>query len=114
MIIANHLHRPPDSIPPIDYLYEKPLTLSDETRYPDFTIEDEESGTTYYWEHCGMLHVPEYERRWNKKLAWYRENGVLPYEEGRGGRGTLIVTRDSENGAISSPEIERIIREVIQ
>ena len=29
------------------------------TKYPDFTIEDMESGLTFYWEHCGMLHVPE-------------------------------------------------------
>jgi hypothetical protein len=113
VIIANHLHRPPDSMPPIDYIYEKPLTLGGQTRYPDFTIEDEESGITYYWEHCGMLHVPEYERRWNEKLAWYKEHDILPHEEGGGEGGTLIITRDSEKGAISSPEIERIIREVI-
>lgn len=113
VIIANHLHRPPDGIPPIDYLYEKPLVLGDQVRYPDFTIEDEESGLVFYWEHCGMLHVPEYERRWNEKLKLYRENGILPHEEGGGEAGTLIITRDSERGAISSPEIERIITDVI-
>lgn len=113
VIIANHLHRPPDSAPAIEYIYEKPLTLGDQTRYPDFTIEDEESGITYYWEHCGMLHVPEYERRWNEKRAWYEKHGILPYEQGGGDNGTLIITRDSEKGAISSPEIERIIRDVI-
>jgi len=113
VIIANHLFKPPDNAPPIDYIYERPLTRGGQTRYPDFTIEDEESGTTYYWEHCGMLHVPDYERRWNAKLAWYKEHGILPYEEGGGDSETLIVTRDSEKGAISSPEIERIIREVI-
>lgn len=113
VIIANHLHRPPDNEPSIEYLYEKPLTLGEQTRYPDFTIDDEESGITYYWEHCGMLHIPEYERRWEKKLAWYRENDILPSEEGGGDAGTLIITRDSEKGAISSPEIERIIRDDI-
>lgn len=113
VIIANHLHRPPNNLPAIDYLYEKPLTMSDKTRYPDFTIEDEETGLTYYWEHCGMLHVPEYERRWEEKLEWYRQNDIRPVEDGGGSNGTLIITRDSEKGAISSPEIERIIREVV-
>ena len=60
-----------------------------------------------------MLHVPDYERRWQEKLAWYRANGILPHEEGGGPNATLIVTRDSVNGAISSPEIERIIQEVL-
>ena len=113
VIIANHLYHPPDNAPSIDYIYEKPLTLGNQTRYPDFTIEDEESGITYYWEHCGMLHVAEYERRWNEKQAWYKKHGILPYNKGGGDNGVLIVTRDSEKGAISSPEIERIIREVI-
>jgi AAA domain/UvrD-like helicase C-terminal domain len=113
VIIANHLHHPPDNASAIDYIYEKPLTLGGQTRYPDFTIEDEESGITYYWEHCGMLHVPEYERRWMEKLAWYENHGILPYEIGGGDNGVLIITRDSEKGAISSPEIERVIRDVI-
>ena len=98
----------------IEYIYEKPLTLSEKTRYPDFTIEDDDTGTMYYWEHCGMLHVQEYRARWERKLAWYREHGILPYEEGGGEHGTLIVTRDSEKGAISSPEIDRVIEDVIQ
>lgn len=32
----------------IDYLYEQPLTIGGKTRYPDFTIEDSESGRKYY------------------------------------------------------------------
>jgi hypothetical protein len=44
----------------IDYAYEQPLTIGSTTKYPDFTIEDMESGENYYWEHCGMLHVPQY------------------------------------------------------
>jgi hypothetical protein len=43
----------------IDYVYEKELQLGGESRYPDFTIEDDDSGLVYYWEHCGMLHDPE-------------------------------------------------------
>ena len=35
--------------------YEKPLTFGGSTRYPDFTVEDDISGRTVYWEHLGML-----------------------------------------------------------
>lgn len=97
----------------IEPLYEKPLKLGDVTKYPDFIIEDDESGITYYWEHCGLLHDPAYQARWNSKLNWYEENDILPYQKGGGSRGKLIVTRDQEDGGISSQEIERVIQEVI-
>jgi hypothetical protein len=35
--------------------YEDPLELDGTIRYPDFTIEDEISGRTVYWEHLGMM-----------------------------------------------------------
>jgi hypothetical protein len=70
-----------------------------------------ESGTTLYWEHCGMLHVPSYRRRWEEKLGWYRDNGILAREEGGGPAGTLVVTRDEENGSIDSAKIARLIAE---
>jgi len=97
----------------IDYLYEHPLTINGRTRYPDFTIEDAESGRKFYWEHCGMLLDPQYRERWERKLEWYRDNGILPWQEGGGSSGTLIVTEDSEEGGISSKEIEDIIKRVI-
>jgi UvrD-like helicase C-terminal domain len=64
----------------IDYAYEQPLTIANTTKYPDFTVEDMESGENYYWEHCGMLHVPQYLRRWEEKLKWYRGNKILPHD----------------------------------
>ena len=97
----------------VEYIYEHPLTIEGVTKYPDFTIEDIESGSTFYWEHCGMLHVPSYRTRWNEKLAWYKANGILPHEDGVGENGTLIITSESARGGISSQEIERIIRTVI-
>jgi hypothetical protein len=97
----------------VDYLYEHALELGGRTRYPDFTIEDAESGRKFYWEHCGMLLDPQYRQRWEHKLAWYRENGVLPHEEGGGPNGALIVTRDTERGGISSQNIEDLIKDVI-
>lgn len=97
----------------VEYTYERPLTIEGVTKYPDFTIEDMETGITFYWEHCGMLHVPNYRKRWEEKLAWYGKHSILPHEDGGGENGTLIITRESPQGGISSQEIERIIRDVI-
>jgi hypothetical protein len=94
----------------VDYTYELALTLGGATRFPDFTIQNDESGVTYYWEHCGMLHVGEYAKRWGKKLKWYRENDILPWQEGGGPNGTLIETRDNEKGGIDSAEIEEVMK----
>jgi ATP-dependent exoDNAse (exonuclease V) alpha subunit len=92
--------------------YEKPLTLGGSTRYPDFTIENEISGKTFYWEHLGLLHREEYKRGWEKKLAWYRKNKVVLREEGDGDNGTLIVTRDDESGGLDMQKIDSIIKDL--
>lgn len=42
VIVAAHLHRTG-----VDYRYGPALTLGGETRYPDFIIDDAESGSTY-------------------------------------------------------------------
>lgn len=97
----------------LEYTYEKPLTIGNSTKYPDFTLEDDESGISYYWEHCGVFNDPAYQVRWHDKLEWYRHHDILPYEEGGGDRGTLIVTRDKENGGISAAEIDRTIQAAI-
>lgn len=96
-------------------LYEKKLTIKEVEKLPDFTIENEESGEVYYWEHCGMLFDDEYKQRWEEKYQWYKENDIL---ESGGANGTLIVTEDkafemedgSVRGAISVKEIDEIIK----
>lgn len=79
----------------VAFEYEKPLTLNGVTRYPDFTIEDEISGCTFYWEHLGMLDRAEYRRSWERKLQWYKQNDILPIEDGGGVRGALVTTCES-------------------
>lgn len=108
VIIANLLHAKN-----VTYHYEHPLEIDGLTKYPDFTIEDDDTGVTYYWEHCGMLRDPAYRRRWELKQAWYRENNILPHQEGGGAKGTLIVTEDSPEGGISSQDILRLLQTVI-
>lgn len=95
-----------------DYAYEKPLISGDSVRYPDFTVDDSASGTRFYWEHLGMMHNPEYRARWDRKLEWYREQGIRPHTEGGGPEGTLVITRDDEKGGINSAELERLVGEV--
>jgi exodeoxyribonuclease V alpha subunit len=102
-------------------MYEKRITIKDVVILPDYIIDNDDTGVTYYWEHCGMMHDPEYIERWSKKLAFYRENEILPYQEGGGRNGTLIVTEEKlkvlENGqvrgAFSVQEIEDIIDKVL-
>lgn len=98
----------------IDYSYEQALRMTDgSVRYPDFTVEDAASGETVYWEHLGMLHVDSYRRRWERKLAWYEQHGVNPWDQGGGEAGKLVVTVDDERGAIDSQGIAHLIGEVL-
>jgi len=109
VVIANMLHAKQ-----VKYEYEAPLQGNDGLlRYPDFTIIDDESGQTIYWEHLGMLGVRSYRERWQRKLVWYREQGILPYEEGGGPAGVLMTTRDDDRGGIDSGQIEAFINEVL-
>lgn len=107
VIIANLLHAKG-----IEYHYEHPLEIDGITKYPDFTIEDDDTGITYYWEHCGMLRDPAYRRRWEEKQAWYRTHGILPQSKGGGPKGTLIVTEDRPDGGIDSAKIVALIESI--
>lgn len=97
----------------VEYSYERPLQLRDATKYPDFTIEDDDTGITYYWEHLGMLQDEGYRSRWEAKLQWYRENKILPFDEGGGENGTLIITSDDEYGGINVQDIDDLIKRVL-
>lgn len=92
--------------------YEQPLKIGEIQKYPDFTIEDEDSGVIYYWEHCGMMYDPRYCDRWERKKAWYFENKILPWEDGGGENGTLIITQDDQKGGISSDKIDALIKKI--
>jgi hypothetical protein len=97
MAIANILHGLG-----IAYAYEHPFHgQNGGVRYPDFTIEDAETGKRILIEHLGMLSVPQYRRNWEAKLHWYRAQGVLPVEEGGGENGILFTTTE-ENGLDSA------------
>jgi hypothetical protein len=106
VIIANEL-----AAAGIVYEYEQPFVGSDGTRrYPDFTIEDADTGITWFWEHLGMLGAAEYDRKWAAKLAWYRINGILFDQEGGGPNGTLLTTTETEG--IEHAQIARHIKKI--
>ena len=105
VIIANGL-----AAAGVEYEYEVPLVAPDgSTRWPDFTIEDSDSGRTLYWEHCGMLGDPQYRRRWERKLVWYREQGILPVDQDTSAARALVVTEDDARGGIDSHQITELI-----
>jgi len=88
----------------IHYEYEKELDLGDDgIKSPDFTIADAESGTIFYWEHCGMIGNDECRRRWERKCEIYKKHGIFENEN-------LIVTYDSDIGSIDSQAIRNLIK----
>ncbi len=111
VIIANLLHSKK-----IDYEYEQELVIDGipQDKFPDFTIEDDDADVKYIWEHLGILGDPGYKRRWVEKEQWYRDNGILPFQEDGGPNGTLIITRDDSKGGIDSALISRLIDEVLK
>lgn len=87
-----------DQLAPGRWQYEAPFTGTDgRTVRPDFTIAADD-GRTILWEHAGMLDLPDYAQKWDRKKAWYAANGVLPYSQGGGVNGSLMWT-DDLNGA---------------
>jgi hypothetical protein len=94
-----------DQLAPGQWQYEAPLTgTGGRTVHPDFTISAAD-GRTIYWEHAGMLDLPDYARKWELKKEWYTENQVLPFADGGGANGTLIWT-DDLNGADAKAWLE--------
>jgi len=107
-IIADKLHAAH-----IDYQYEQPKILNGVERYPDFTIVDDDSGKTWYWEHNGMIGKEDYRQRWERKLLAYRQQGILPLAEGGGKNGTLLITEEKEGSGLDAGEIRKNIDAIL-
>ena len=97
----------------VSYVYEQPVQLGGKTRWPDFTIEDDASGITYYWEHLGLLADPAYAARWATKRAAYLAEGVQPVAPGNDADRILIETKETEGSGLDMMEIERLARIVL-
>ena len=97
----------------IDFQYEQPLILKGIERFPDFTIVDDDSGMTWYWEHNGMLSNDEYRKRWLRKLEAYRDHDILPLADGGGENGTLLITEEKEGVGLDANEIKKNISAIL-
>jgi hypothetical protein len=97
----------------IDYSYEQPLELAGRTRWPDFTIEDDAAGVTYYWEHLGMLANPGYRRRWERKLQAYEAAGIRPLGTTASAARQLIITTEEVGRGLDMLEVERLAKIVV-
>ncbi len=107
VIIANQLHAAG-----IEYSYEPLVVINGKERYPDFVIEDDDSGEIYYWEHLGLMSDPQYRERWQRKREDYIAHGINPIENGGGSKGSLITTEEHEGQGIDSELISKIIGEI--
>ena len=105
VIVANELDQ--SKIP---FLYGQTVEAFGEKRVPDFTITDPDTNQTYYWEHCGLLHKKNYSDRWQRKLTWYKKQGITEWHPINNPGGTLITTRDDESGGIDSSVVAEIVR----
>lgn len=77
----------------LPYSYEQPFTGPDgSVRYPDFTVDDAETGRRLLIEHLGMMDRPDYVRRWKAKEMWYLNAGVVPVADGEAEVGLLTTT----------------------
>ena len=86
----------------ISYQYEQRLFARDndkDFRLPDFTVSFD--GDTYYWEHLGMLNLPQYKRDWERKKQWYADNGFADL---------LLTSEDGLDGSIDAAAIEKLAR----
>lgn len=110
VIIADKLH-----YNKIQYVYEAPITDDRGiTIHPDFTIEDNDTGITYYWEHLGMLTKDDYRSKWKRKQEWYERSGIVEYSKNQDADKQLILTRDKPDGGIDSSEIKEIIEKLFK
>lgn len=67
-------------------------------RSPDYTIVGDDSGKTWYWE---------------RKLAAYRQEGILPLAEGVGKNGTSLITEEKEGIGLDACEIMKNIEAIL-
>lgn len=94
----------------VAYRYEAPLDLKsgclvspEETQeadrkviHPDFTVQREADSGPVFIEHLGMMDNFAYRGNWDRREKDYREAGILPFDEGGGPNGALVVTEEKD------------------
>lgn len=72
-------------------------------KLPDFTFLNA-ADDPLIWEHLGILDDPRYRSSWERKLAWYVEQGFVP--------GESLFWTDEQNG-LDVGSIDRVIAQVL-
>lgn len=108
VIIADALHDARKDLG-IKYIAEPEIDIIGQTRSPDFVVQDR-AGGIWYWEHLGMLTEDAYVARWERKVALYRQAGIISRDERPDGK--LVVTRSGIDGSIDSQAVRRLIRDI--
>ena len=101
VIIANMLF-----VEGIEFEYERKYEgeITGGFRLPDFSFVDS-AGDIIIWEHLGLLHKPSYKEDWEIKKKFYSVNDINEGER-------LFTTRDNEDGAIDSLEIDKVLKKI--
>ena len=85
------------------FLYERPLLIQNNLRYPDFTILRPSDGKIFIWEHFGMMDIESYAIRARQKIREYSCAGYWPFYN-------FIITYDFGDGKIDMIELERLLK----
>lgn len=86
----------------LQFEYEAPLELEGLSFpiHPDFTITLDD-GTTYYWEHLGLLDLRKYYNDWKRRKEHYKKNNLLE----------KVITTDDLDG-IDDDKVEKVINKL--
>ena len=85
------------------YRWDCPTGIPGLKRVPDYTILRVRDWKVLYWEHLGMMDVPEYRIDNKKKIEEYEKVGIVPWDN-------LILTYDTIGGGLRADLIEATIK----
>ncbi|MBQ6949288.1 MAG: hypothetical protein IJN41_06335 [Firmicutes bacterium] len=91
----------------IPYRYEKKLTISDDTKYPDFVIKHPLTGEKKYIEYFGMTDNEDYQERMIQTINWYLNHQFIP------GR-TVLFLYENSNAGLKLPIVTKQIRDFLE
>ena len=86
----------------IPFRYECSLVLGEVTLYLDFTIRHPHNGTTFYWEHFGLIDNASYSANAFSKLQLYATHKIYPSIQ-------LITTYETKEHPLTTDTVEKII-----
>ena len=87
----------------IIYRWDCPTGIPGLKRVPDYTILRVRDWKVLYWEHLGMMDVPEYRIENKKKIEEYEKVGIVPWDN-------LMLTYDTIGGGLRADLIEATIK----